>query len=95
MRRLRPGGTIALSKPSRKVTPWYGPTRGFSSTRDVALDSLDNIFAYGNDDDLGWWTRLIHQLTAQHSRSRPDRDDFLEICATRSELRFRRDVLFV
>ena len=23
---------------------------------------FDNLFAYDNDDDFGWWTRLIHHV---------------------------------
>jgi hypothetical protein len=29
---------------------------------DVALDRFDNIFAFDNDDDFGWWTRIIHHV---------------------------------
>ena len=35
---------------------------GTRNHMDVALDRLDNIFAYGNDDDFGWWTQVFHHV---------------------------------
>ncbi len=37
-------------------------SRGVRNNMDVALDRFDNIFAFDNDDDLGWWTRIIHHV---------------------------------
>ncbi len=35
---------------------------GIRNNMDVALDRFDNIFAFDNDDDFGWWTRIIHHV---------------------------------
>ena len=35
---------------------------GIRNNMDVALDRFDNIFSFDNDDDFGWWTRIIHHV---------------------------------
>ncbi|MFV1968862.1 MAG: hypothetical protein ACC628_25875, partial [Pirellulaceae bacterium] len=35
---------------------------GIRNNMDVALDRFDNIFAFDNDDDFGWWMRIIHHV---------------------------------
>jgi putative membrane-bound dehydrogenase-like protein len=37
-------------------------SHGIRNNMDVALDQFDNIFAFDNDDDYGWWMRVVHHV---------------------------------
>ena len=54
------GGGVFRMRPDG--TQLEAISHGIRNNMDVALDRFDNIFAYDNDDDDGWWTRIIHHV---------------------------------
>ncbi len=56
---LEGGGVFRMRPDASKLEV---VSRGIRNNMDVALDRFDNIFSFDNDDDFGWWTRIIHHV---------------------------------
>ncbi|HQZ64355.1 MAG TPA: HEAT repeat domain-containing protein [Planctomycetaceae bacterium] len=54
------GGGVFRMRPD--ATQLEIVSHGIRNNMDVALDQFDNIFTFDNDDDYGWWMRVIHHV---------------------------------
>jgi len=54
------GGGVFRMRPD--ATQLEIVSRGIRNNMDVAVDAYDNLFGFDNDDDYGWWMRIVHHV---------------------------------